>query len=335
MLNYVNLEILKRARPPYSTFNFSSASIGNLFLTGARLFSGSFESAIYLLSVVGGVDERVNVIPVVNSMFSHHISAVLINGEIITGQNAISHPSAPTALTDRRSPNSAYAGSNEDDAEPEDANLPGSLPTLRQPNILFSKSEEEDLPARIERVWYINPYGQEIHPAANPIAVSVLKGAEAVIYSIGSLYTSIVPCLILRGVGEAIDNSAGLRYKILLLNGSIDRETGPRASPMSAIDFVAAIARAGEQSRGRMGVADREVWGRYVTHLIYLDGDTVPKVDRRNLAIVGVECVRCWGRKAADGSMRFDGKGLIGALEAVLGRGERAGEKSRRNTLEV
>jgi hypothetical protein len=32
-LNTVNLEVVKRARPS-STFNFSSASIGNLFLTG-------------------------------------------------------------------------------------------------------------------------------------------------------------------------------------------------------------------------------------------------------------------------------------------------------------
>ena len=202
MLNYVNLEILKRARPPYSTFNFSSASIGNLFLTGARLFTGSFESAIYLLGVVGGVDERVNVIPVVNSMFSHHISAGLLNGETIAGQNAISHPSAPSALPNRHSSAPTYAGLNEDEPEAEDANLPGSLPTLRQPSILFSKSEEEDLPARIERIWYINPYGQEIHPAANPRAVNVLKGAEAVVYSIGSLYTSIIPCLILRDMGR-------------------------------------------------------------------------------------------------------------------------------------
>lgn len=32
-LNLVNLEIVKRARPT-SVFNFSSASVGNLFLTG-------------------------------------------------------------------------------------------------------------------------------------------------------------------------------------------------------------------------------------------------------------------------------------------------------------
>ncbi|MCJ1247319.1 hypothetical protein MMC30_004533 [Trapelia coarctata] len=358
MLNHLNLEILKRARPPTSTFNFSSASLGNLFLTGTRLFTGSFDAAIYLFSLIGGVDENIGVVPGVNSMFSHHISAGLADGSVIVGQNAISHPSAPTALADR---NTDAFGTEEDEEEgrdTEDAYLPGSLPTLRQPNIFFSKAEEEPLPARIERIWYINPYGQEIHPCANPKAVSVIKGAGAVVYSIGSLYTSILPCLILRGVGEALVRSQGIRYKILVLNGSIDRETGLRRCPMGAGDFVAAVARAGEESRGwrggggagavgggagagvapggtqREGEVPRDVWRKYVTHVIFLEGEGAPVVEREELARWGVECVRCWGRKGEDGSMRFDGKGLKGALEAILGRGERVGERSRRNTLE-
>ncbi|KAF7182591.1 hypothetical protein CNMCM7691_002162 [Aspergillus felis] len=83
--NLLNLEILKRARPPSSTFDFTSASVGNLFLTGARLFSGSFESAIYLLGSICGVQsDLVRVIPAINSNFSHHISASLADGTVIT-----------------------------------------------------------------------------------------------------------------------------------------------------------------------------------------------------------------------------------------------------------
>ena len=372
MLNHLNMEILKRARAPYSTFNFSSASIGNLFLTGARLFTGSFESAIYLLTLVCNIPTTTSVIPAINSNFSHHISATLANGDTITGQNNISHPSAPTALPDRRASflvggestlnPAAYAVVHEDEAHPEDANLPGTLQTLREPSIHFSKTPDTDdsLPARIERIWYINPYGQEISPFANPKAVNVVKSAEAIIYSIGSLYTSIVPCLILRGIGEAIAsvastssgvgiaNLAGIpsgvnaangaagttaKPKILILNGSLDRETGPRTSLMSASDFIAAIARAGEESQGRLGPANSEIWNRYVTHLIYMEGENVPKVDKKELAAVGVESIRCYGRKGEDGSMRYDGKGLLGVLEAILGRGEGGkGERSRRNT---
>ena len=222
-------------------------------------------------------------------------------------------------------------------SHPEDANLPGSLPTLRTPNIAFSKAHEGDLPSPIRRIWYINPYGQEIAPFANPKAVSVIKEAEAVIYSIGSLYTSIVPCLILRGIGEAIATTTSLpRHRILILNGSVDRETGPKERAMGAAEFVGAIARAGEKSRGLRGegVGGKGMWKRYVSHVIYLEGEGAPKVDRQELAEAGVECVRCWGRRAADGSWRYDAKGLVGALEAILGRGDKTGDRSRRNTME-
>ena len=223
------------------------------------------------------------------------------------------------------------------EGDAEDANLPGSLPTLRQSAIAFSKENEEELPARIDRLWYINPYGQEIPVSANPKAVSVLYGAEALIYSIGSLYTSIIPCLILRGVGDAIVQTATLRHKILILNGSLDRETGPKNKALGAVDFVRALVKAGEQGRGRKmvdGEDDDWLWRKYVTHVIYVEGLGTPIVDRERLNMAGVECIRCWGRKAEDGTMRFDERGLKGALEAVLGKGERGEGRSRRNTME-
>lgn len=307
ILSHLHLEILKRNRPPTSTFNFQSASIGNLFLTGARLFSGSFESAIYLLAIMGGVDEsRTAVLPAIVSNFSHHISAGLGDGTVITGQNAISHPSEPTALDlDHANPLADLT-----DATIEDANLPGSLPTLRQPNIHFAKDSEQPLPARIRRLWYINPYGQEMRPSPNPKVLDAIHVAEALIYSIGSLYTSIVPSLILQGVGTAIARSGGPRFKILILNGSLDRETGG----FSASDFVAAIAGAGEESCGVVfghgEEVDKKVWARYVTHLIHLEGEGVPRVDKEELGRWGVECVRLYGRKAEDGTARYDGRAV-------------------------
>lgn len=313
-----------------------------MFLTGARLFSGSFESAIYLLGVIGGVPETTAVIPAVNTNFSHHISAGLSDGTYITGQNAISHPSAPTALPDQTQQAVLVDGAQfgDDglgvDTGIEDASLPGSLLTLRQPNIAFSKSGEEPLPARIERIWYINPYGQEIRPAANPKAVETLRAAEAVVYSIGSLYTSIIPSLILRGVGDALVKSHGTKYKILILNGSLDRETGVSATgdaPMGAVEFVKAISRAGEESRG-VGNRNGSSAELYVTHVIHLEGEGTPNVDRARLTGMGIECVRLYGRKGEDGKMRYDGKALGQALEAILGsRGIRF-DLSRRNTLE-
>ncbi|KAL8689365.1 MAG: hypothetical protein Q9218_004951 [Villophora microphyllina] len=226
ILSHLHLEILKRTRPPSSIFNFQAASIGNLFLTGARLFSGSFETAIYLLATIGKVDEsRTAVLPAIVSNFTHHISAGLEDGTVITGQNAISHPSAPTALPE--SPHPSHGNSHEaaDNATPppydgqisstplgnlvqssharvlsythEDATLPGCLPNLRFSNLTFSKTAEQPLPSPINRIWYINPYGQEMSPTPNPKAVSAVTASDAVIYSIGSLYTSLAPNLIL------------------------------------------------------------------------------------------------------------------------------------------
>ncbi|KAI0592866.1 UPF0052-domain-containing protein [Biscogniauxia sp. FL1348] len=453
IFNLMNLEIVKRARPS-SVFNFSKASIGNLFLTGARVFTGSLESAIYLLSTICGIPPTVTALPAINSNFTHHISAGLADGSQITGQNAISHPSAPTALPDDPALTMGTGtGAGMDDRlqreteahdRIEDATLPGSLPSLRKQYINFSKGgpssgsstpkaggkrqdnndssnnsnnsnttsssssatttgpskpeeieeeekaatkttttmavaaaaaaaaaaeeeeeeeeeeeQQEDLPSRIERIWYINPYGHEIWPLANSKVVSALEAASVVIYSIGSLYTSLVPSLVLRGVGAAIASSphlhppsssgsgsgsgigvgnaaamARLRPKVLILNSSVDRETGPTADPMTATDFVRAIARAaagqGKDGPGRKGEVEAEVEvRRYVTHLIYMEGEGVPKVRKEELAALGVDCVRVYGRRV-DGMLRYDEAGLSRALEAVVGKHEVF--RSRRNT---
>ncbi|RMZ87172.1 hypothetical protein DV736_g5603, partial [Chaetothyriales sp. CBS 134916] len=374
--NFLNLEILKRSRPPTSTFDFTSASVGNLFLTGARLFSGSFESAIYLLSSLCQIpDGQVKVIPNINSNFQHHIAAGLANGDIIVGQNDISHPSAATSINipaadASAAVNGARSRYSLDGSEGyvEDSYMPGTLATLRQRNIRFSKDEDEDLPARIERIWYINPFGQEMLPPANPRSISAVKHAQAIIFSIGSLYTSIIPSIVLRGVGEAVRQTKA-RHKILILNGSLDREVGPSSAPFTAFDFVEAIARAGEQSRGMPwpprpespispatlqrsrtptifqdgGIIQQDdepqaVYREYVTHVIHLSGEGTPAVDQKRLAIVGIDCLKLYGRKNVNNKgMSYDGQALIGAIQAILGKKGEAmsASRSRRNTFDT
>ncbi|CAG8925528.1 unnamed protein product [Penicillium salamii] len=377
--NVLNLEILKRARPPSSTFDFTSASVGNLFLTAARLFSGSFESAIYLLGSICGVpSDLVRVIPAINSNFSHHISASLADGTVIVGQNSISHPSEATALqhtSGSRRPSLLLADGDDmeyTDSEASDPmiyeedHLPGSLATLRNKNIKFSKSENEDLSSRITRIWYINPYGQEIRPPANPRVLEAINDSQAIIYSIGSLYTSIIPAIVLRGVGKGIASSPA-RHKILILNGSLDRETGPPSAPFTASDFVEAIVSAGEESRGRGPINIPGQQGQdsvppctarksrnlpytaYVTHILHLEGPGTPHVDRERLTHMGIETLRLYGRKITtmEGDkeivvgMQYDPNALVQAIEVVLGkkgdamiRGGIGSGLNRRNTLD-
>lgn len=314
-LNTVNMEIIKRSRPT-SAFNHQSASVGNLFLTGARLFTSSFESSIYLLGSIMGVPANVNVIPAINTNFSHHISAGLEDGTVITGQNAISHPT-PTITPEEDETHAGgpiTQGLSFHDAV-EDATPPGSLPTLRKQNISFSKAHASDLPSRISRIWYINPYGQEMRPAANPAALQVLHDASCIIYSIGSLYTSIIPCLVLRDVGSAI--ASRCVPKVLLLNGTTDRETRAVGMEFGARDFVKAIADACDSSRGEKGT-----WSDYVTHVVHLRGDGTPSVETEELAGVGVKCVGIPGLKTGvvdgEGGMVYDGPTLGDILRGIL-----------------
>ena len=67
--------------------------------------------------------------------------------------------------------------------------------------------------------------------------LSDLDRAGAVVYGVGSLYTSIAPSLVLQGVGEGIAARTHMP-KVLMLNGSHDRETSARVSgegPMTAV----------------------------------------------------------------------------------------------------
>jgi 2-phospho-L-lactate transferase/gluconeogenesis factor (CofD/UPF0052 family) len=298
----------------------------------ARLFTGSFESAIYLLSSICSVPSHTSVLPAINTNFTHHISVSLANGEVITGQNSISHPTISTALEYGTAPHELDEVEEHDRIE--DANLPGSLPTLRKQYITFSKADEEELPARIERLWYINPYGQEIRLAANPMVLNALNEARAIIYSIGSLYTSLVPSLVLKGIGQAIDNPS-IRHKILILNSTIDRETGPSSTPYSALDFVAAIAKACEESKGVSGPIDKSKYRNHVTHVIHLQGPGTPAVDKEELKSIGIEAIRVYGRKnEGENFVRYDERGLIQALEITMGKRDPR-MPSRRNTLEV
>lgn len=281
---------------------------------------------------------HVSVIPANSSNFANHIAAGLVDGTIITGQNDISHPSQPVAsvplpspaVEGSQSPRTLLRSQTEDQDNVEDANLPGSLLSLRKPAIVFSKQDEADLPSRIQRVWYINPYGQEIRPPANPRATSALVEASHVVYSIGSLFTSIVPSLVLRNVGASI-SSQQIRSKILILNGTIDRETGPSTQPFTALDFVAAIANACCNSQSLADASPDTYW-HYVTHVIHLDGLGAPAVDKDALNKLGIETLRLYGRKDRKGN-RYDAKALEQALEAIIGRKDQRGDRTRRNTL--
>ena len=90
----------------------------------------------------------------------------------------------------------------------------------------------------IDRVYYVNQFGAEIQPPPSSDVVTALQSSHGIIYGMGSLYTSIIPSLILMGIGTVIRNAK--TPKILLLNSWEDRET----VGMNAIDYIVAITKA-------------------------------------------------------------------------------------------
>ncbi|CAO3592065.1 unnamed protein product [Absidia cylindrospora] len=196
-------------------------------------------------------------------------------------------------------------------------------------NLFYSKHDDEHQPltSPIQRVYYINDYGQEIYPVPNAKVITQLSVKNTLVYSIGSLYTSIIPCLILRHMGNAIVQSRSLKHKVLLLNGCNDRET----HGYSALDFVLTITAALNQSLlidcrrtfyqqnqplSTATMLDTDSGyvssstpppppfpdhlfqpsppDSFITHLIYLDQGDIP-VDVEAIERLGIQCIKTKG----------------------------------------
>lgn len=152
-------------------------------------------------------------------------------------------------------------------------------------------SEIPPLPCRIQRIFYLSSYGLEIHPRPNSHFLQALQDATTLIYAPGSLYTSIIPCLVLRPVGDLIANEhARIRNKILLLNSTEDRET----TGYEAVDFVDALTAACRRSSSTWtgigavaagGGRSREIEPRdVVTHVVYVRNGHI-RVDEAQLRV--------------------------------------------------
>ena len=191
-------------------FDFRNGSVGNFVFTGARLFFNSLQAAIFWFSNLSNIPENSRVIPVLNVNTRVTIAGVCKDKTEIIGQDEISHP-RDSMGTDGR----------DDDV--------GNL---------VKKYDTTKLSSPIERVYYVNQFGTEIYPPPSNDVIVAIRESNGIVYGMGSLYTSIIPSLILIGVGGAIRNQ---KYpKILLLNTWEDRET----AGLSAIDYVVSITRA-------------------------------------------------------------------------------------------
>ncbi|CCF59728.1 hypothetical protein KAFR_0H03180 [Kazachstania africana CBS 2517] len=291
---HVHTELLKKSKSS-NKFQFGKASIGNLFLTGARLFMGSLDASIELMLRIGRCSQNIHVIPCINTNHTHHISALLTNGDIITGQSQISHPS-PNAnnITTERKKDEKFVhilkeeGNNiiqreqtPDHVEEEEeyAYPLYILPELKNSQLYFNKDGDGNetknvlLPAPIKKILYINPYGEEIKPVGNSRVISRIKSADMIVYSIGSLMTSLLPIIILGNIAETIVKSPNAN-KVLIINNKHDRET----VGLDGLEYVKHVIEsmvrsiiAYRQSKGYSTFRLNSIsWDKFVTDIIYL-----------------------------------------------------------------
>ncbi|GBF93761.1 hypothetical protein Rsub_06093 [Raphidocelis subcapitata] len=291
-------------------FNFANGSIGNFFFAGSRTFFRSLESAIFLFSRVARIPEGSIVLPAICTEERITLGAELEDGTVIKGQNTISHPTSSTST----------GGGDGGDGGGDG----GSSSSNGHSRVVDKTGDHPPLPSPIRRVFYLSQEGtgqeHEVYPPPNPRILSEVRDADAILYGIGSLYTSICPSLILDGVGEAIAARPDT-LKIMLLNGSHDRETsstGAHDGRMRASDVVAAVADALNRRRGRRGQPLRNSPGAYVSVVVVPRGSSV-EVDGDALELMGVrEVVEVDSATDAEGRCVYDPDALVLAIGKLL-----------------
>ncbi|THU87744.1 UPF0052-domain-containing protein [Dendrothele bispora CBS 962.96] len=313
-LVYFESEVLKRA---HKNFTFVNGSIGNYFIAAAQGFFRSLPSAIFLFSSI--TNSQANILPVVVTNHTVTIAADLENGERLVGQCEISHPVPTATTTETELPFiSINAMSPHDEVDGMDVRQ-----KQRQQNVMFEPEKKdyyEPLSARISRLLYINAYGMEIHPNPNPDYIASLNTNDVLVYSCGSLWTSIMPCLAFRGVASAIARSHTLKAKVLLLNSQNDRET----DGYTAVDYILAIARTLNSqyqvpAYGLGNTITTYPTSAFITDLVYLKGGLV-NVDVKRITTLGVRCTEVTPDAESRDVPKFTVSCVKQAIEEILAR---------------
>ena len=158
------------------------------------------------------------------------LGAELKNKVRIRGQYNISHPKPKisTSLDNESSGHRPVVKSGSFDSKEDILSLhpsPISRITylLRDPTWQRKNQLQSKLTAKSNASDWNDRH--EIYPEPNPLVIEALSNANCIVYGCGSLFTSVIPSLVLSGVGKAIAECDGIVPRIMLLNGWHDRET--------------------------------------------------------------------------------------------------------------
>lgn len=142
---------------------------------------------------------------------------------------------------------------------------------------LISHSNKEKLPSPIAELFYVDQMHHAIQPDPHPDVTHHIRSSQGMIYGTGSFWTSIVPSLVLKGVGESIASLNG--PKVLLLNCCLDRET----ANLSGLTFVRHLVN----SLNRYGTLPNSPKD-YLTHLFIVSGSDI-LVEKEAIEKLGIQ----------------------------------------------
>ena len=223
-MRHFQLEVQRCSRDDKSTdksFDYRHGSLGNFVFSGARVFFGSLPTAVHWFSRLAGIPLDSRVLPIAD-VGSITLAATLLDGSVILGQDAISHPhqAASASVADGSADSRASSGAA---TAFEEATYETTL-------VDKASSGQEPLPSPVVDLFYVraeesstSPSFDRVALAASPELLELLAHASCICYAHGSLLTSIVPLLVVKGLKDAIAKHRG--RKVLILNGHHDRET--------------------------------------------------------------------------------------------------------------
>jgi len=144
---------------------------------------------------------------------------------------------------------------------------------------IFAFKKEQD--CRISRVALI-----PAHPPALPDALDAIAQADLILLGPGSLYTSIIPNLLVDGVVEALCNAGGLKMYICNIMTQEGETEG-----YTAADHVEALMAHGAPGMVELCLANSQAVPGWLLER-YRQEDAVPlTVDRERFAAMGLELV--------------------------------------------
>lgn len=124
------------------------------------------------------------------------------------------------------------------------------------------------------------------HAPALPAALDAIRRADVILLGPGSLYTSVIPNLLVDGVAEAIADSAALKIYICNIMTQ-DGET----EGMTAQDHVAALLEHGGPGLVKLCLCNSDPIGQTLLERYSAEDAEPMRVDRREMELLGAEVV--------------------------------------------